>query len=130
MTLAIIDIEMTVDPELYSMIVSVLPDTTLDSSMFIATLLAAVSLSVLYWRLVYIHTWHCFDVVGWMHGHHLGIDSYTILKIRVQVLWQLDQRQRRLAIWIKVLLERIWPKVYVAFVEICHLHLSDGLKQD
>lgn len=62
------------------------------------------------------HTWHAFDVVGRMHGHHLGVNPYSILAIRIQTRRDLDERQRRSGIWVKVRFDRIRALVNVEVV--------------
>lgn len=85
-------------------------------------------------------TRHCFNIVGRMHGHHFGIDPYPILIVRVQIRWQLYERQRRLTVWVEVFLQRVSTDVYVVFVhtgrflgriyQLVETHLVQNLDAD
>lgn len=99
-TRAIMAMEITVEPELYSMTVLV-EGVTLDWSMFIAaSSLVSIECTFVIRRFFFFFfffriggcgTRHGFDVVGWMHGHHLCIDADAILVEWVQMLRQLNQ---------------------------------------
>lgn len=86
------DMESTVEPELYSTTVLVFPGTTLFSSRFNAVYqsMGCFHMSI-YMRL----TWHGLDIVCWMHRHHLGIYAYSILTERVEAVRDFNQRQWR-----------------------------------
>lgn len=88
------DIEMTVDPELYSIMVLVFCGTTLDSRRFKAAACqhSGVSLNNIFsFCSVTLRTWHGFDVIRRMHGHHLGVDSDSIVIIWIKVLREFNQ---------------------------------------
>lgn len=69
-----------------------------------------------------LHTWHCLDIVGGMHGHHFSINPNPIFIVWVQMRWQLYERKRWLRVWVEVFLQRVRAKVYIAFVDIGHFY--------
>ena len=64
-------------------------------------------------------TWHGFDIVGRMHGHHLCIDTHAIVVERVQMSRQLNQGQWRLRFRIEVSLQGIRA---IVDISIAHRH--------
>lgn len=65
-------------------------------------------------------TWHCFDVVGWVRAHHLGIDVNAIVAIRVESLWQLHEWQWGRIVGIEVVPHRTRALEHVLVVTGCH----------
>lgn len=103
---------MTVDPELYSTMVSVCPGLTLFSSRFKAYAGALAYYSPEASR-DKSRTGHRLDVVRRMHRHHLGVDPNAIFPVRIQAVRDLDQGQRRRGFRVKVVPDRVRPPVYV-----------------
>lgn len=63
-----------------------------------------------------------------MHGHQLSVNAHAILRERVQRLWQLDEGEGRLRVRVEVFFERIWSKVDVELVLICHDEEREGVE--
>jgi hypothetical protein len=53
-------------------------------------------------NLITVLTWHNFDVVGGMHGHHFRIDPNSILIKWVQALRYFDEWQRWMVLGVEV----------------------------
>lgn len=115
------DMDKTVDPELYSTTVLVLPGTTLLLSKFKASEKRKQKLvQFLEIAAAGLHTWHGLDVVGGMHGHHLGVYAHTISAVWVEALGDFNERQRRRCGRVKVVANRVRSLVDVQRVRAGH----------
>lgn len=55
-----------------------------------------------------IHTWHDFDVIRRMHGHHFCVDPHTVIVKWIERPRNLNERKHRLTVRVKVVLKSIW----------------------
>jgi len=118
-TRAIIDKEMTVDPELYSTIVLLFGVTWLDCNMFNAGEITTLAL-FRSTRELGRPTWKCLYVVCWECTHHLGVYSNSIFIERVQLPWYLNQWKRWLLVWIIIISERVFSRKNIKVVDFWH----------
>jgi len=72
-------------------------------------------------------TWHGFDIVCGMHSHHLSIDAYAILPVRIKRLGQLHERQRWCYIGIEVVFEGVGALVDIEMISRLHFDEIVGI---
>lgn len=58
-------------------------------------------------------TWDNLDIRSGVHRHHLGVDTDAISPERIQTVWDLYQRQSRVAIRVEILLDGVGAMVNV-----------------
>ena len=88
-----IDMEIAVEPELYSTIVLVSLLIDSDCNMFKATSVLKIirpqSSKPMFSKLRF--TWESFDIICWQHIHHLGIDMNPVIHKWIELSRNLDQ---------------------------------------
>jgi hypothetical protein len=107
---------MTVEPELYSITVFVLPCSTQSDNSPIASghQQAKVDMTMM------LLTWQCLHVVGRQHGHHFGVNPNTIFSVWVKHIRNFHKRQWWLTVRVEVLSQRIRAGIDVQWIDRRH----------